>query len=59
MARRAYELAPDMPFASLVLGSLHIWARDFAEAERWSRRAIRLGRTSTVTTASGASCRSA
>ena len=43
MARRAYELAPDLPFASLVLGSLHMRARDFAEAERWSRRAIRLG----------------
>jgi TolB-like protein len=43
MARRAYELAPDLPFVSLVLGNLHIWARDFAEAERWSRRAIRLG----------------
>jgi TolB-like protein len=43
MARRAYDLAPDLPFGSLVLGNLHIWARDFAEAERWSRRAIRLG----------------
>jgi adenylate cyclase len=43
MARRAYELAPDLPFASLVLGSLHMRARNFAEAERWSRRAIRLG----------------
>lgn len=43
MARRAYELAPDLPFASLVLGNLHARARDFAEAERWSRRAIRLG----------------
>ena len=43
MARRAYELAPDLPFASLVLGSLHMRARDYAEAERWSRRAIRLG----------------
>ena len=43
MARRAYELAPDLPFGSLVLGNLHIWACDFAEAERWSRRAIRLG----------------
>ncbi len=43
MARRAYELAPDLPFGSLVLGNLHIWAGDFVEAERWSRRAIRLG----------------
>jgi adenylate cyclase len=43
MARRVCELAPDLPFGSLVLGNLHIWARDFAEAERWSRRAIRLG----------------
>ena len=43
MARRAYELAPDLPFASLVLGNLHARAQDFAEAERWSRRAIRLG----------------
>ncbi len=43
MARRAYELAPDLPFASLVLGNLHLWAHDFAQAERWSRRAIRLG----------------
>lgn len=42
-ARRAYELAPDLPFASLVLGNLHIRAGDFAEGERWSRRAIRLG----------------
>ncbi len=43
MARRAYELAPDLPFASLVLGNLHMAAHEFAEAERWSRRAIRLG----------------
>ncbi len=43
MARRAYELAPDLPFVSLVLGNLHIWARDLDEAEHWSRRAIRLG----------------
>ena len=43
MARRAYELAPDLPFASLVLGGLQLRTRDFAEAERWSRRAIRLG----------------
>ena len=42
-ARRAYELAPDLPFASLVLGSLHMRAHDYAAAERWSRRAIRLG----------------
>jgi adenylate cyclase len=42
-ARRAYELAPDLPFASLVLGNLYMRAGDFAEGERWSRRAIRLG----------------
>ena len=42
-ARRAYELAPDLPLASLVLGNLHMRAHDFEEAERWSRRAIRLG----------------
>ena len=43
MARRAYALAPDLPFASLVLGNLHARARDLAEGEGWSRRAIRLG----------------
>ena len=42
-ARRAYELAPDLPFASLVLGNLHMRAHDFVAAERWSRRAVRLG----------------
>ncbi len=42
-ARRAYELAPDLPLASLVLGNLHMRAHDYPEAERWSRRAIRLG----------------
>jgi TolB-like protein len=42
-ARRAYELAPDLPLASLVLGNLHMRAHDYAEAERWARRAIRLG----------------
>lgn len=42
-ARRAYELAPELPFASLVLGNLHMRAHDYATAERWSRRAIRLG----------------
>ena len=42
-ARRAYELAPDLPFASLVLGNLHMRAHDLAAAERWSRSAIRLG----------------
>ncbi len=42
-ARRAYELAPDLPFCSLAMGNLYMWAGDFAEAERWSRRAIRLG----------------
>lgn len=43
MARRAYELAPELPFASLVLGNLHMRAHGYAEAERWCRRAIRLG----------------
>ena len=43
MARRAYELAPDLPSASLVLGNLHMRAHDYVEAERWARRAIRLG----------------
>ena len=43
MARRAYELAPDLPFASLVLGNLYVRAHHYAEAERWSSRAIRLG----------------
>lgn len=43
MARRAYALTPDPPFASLVLGNLHMRAHDYAEAERWRRRAIRLG----------------
>jgi adenylate cyclase len=43
MARRAYELAPDLPSASLVLGNLHMRTHDYVEAERWSRRAIRLG----------------
>jgi TolB-like protein len=43
MARRAYELAPELPLVSMVLGNLHMRVRDFAEAERWSRRAIRLG----------------
>ncbi|MBI5720390.1 MAG: winged helix-turn-helix domain-containing protein [Burkholderiales bacterium] len=43
MARRAYELAPDLPAASLVLGNLHMRAHDYVEAERWARRAIRLG----------------
>ena len=43
LARRAYELAPDLPFAGLVLGNLHMRAHDHAAAERWARRAIRLG----------------
>ena len=42
-ARQAYALAPSMPFASQVLGNLHIRAHDFAEAERWARNAIKLG----------------
>lgn len=43
MARRAYELAPDLPFASLVLGKMHMRAHNYAEAERCCRCAIRLG----------------
>lgn len=42
-ARRAYELAPDLPFASLVLGNLNSRACHHVAAERWARRAIRLG----------------
>lgn len=43
LARHAYELSPDLPFASLVLGNLHMRANDYVETERWCRRAIRLG----------------
>ena len=43
LARHAYELSPDLPFASLVLGNLHMRANDNVETERWCRRAIRLG----------------
>ena len=42
-ARRAYSLAPDLPFASLAMGALCLRAHDHAEADRWSRRAVRLG----------------
>ena len=42
-ARQAYALAPDLPFASQALGSLHLRAHDHAEAEHWTRRAVRLG----------------
>jgi adenylate cyclase len=43
LARRAYALAPDLPFASLALGNLYLRAHEHDEADRWARRSVRLG----------------